>query len=183
MSLAQLREDFANVAQDLPPAPKFVRTAANDNDANLLKIFERDVSYYNSQIDSWYDRALKNVACMRKVFEMAHTENPEYAVLLLDLLNSVDQNVDLMVSYAKDMLEPPAETKATLDKAANINRHARRVVQKAEEMYKKAMLRFYQYVLDIKDEVNILTWDYDPEARGGVVFDNADDLIAHLNAL
>jgi len=183
MSLAQLKEEFVEVAQGLPYPPQFVRTPANDNDGNLLKVFEKDIAYYNGQLNHWFANVQNSVMNMRKVFEAAYAENPEYIILLLDELDRADRAIDLMVSHAKTMLETPEETREIFERLSKISREARRFVRKIEEMHKKSMLRFYRYVLNIKDDLNILRWDYDPDARGGVTFDNADDLMAHLNAL
>jgi len=184
MSLAQLKEEFVEVAQGLLPPPQFVLTPANDNEGNPLKLIEKDIVYFNEQINLWYASIQYPIMQVRKVLEVAYAEDPEYVILLLDELDRTDRVVDLTVAYAKNMLEVPEEIRKIFDRLSKTNRETRRFVHKIEAMYKKSMLRFYRYVLNIKDDLNILRWDYDPDARSyGFGFDNADDLIEHLNAL
>jgi len=69
-----------------------------------------------------------------------------------------------------------------MGKLATVPPPLRRYMRKQLERADNVRLNYLEGYYALRDIYLTLEWDYDPDARGGPAFSNADDLLAHLHA-
>lgn len=143
-----------------------------------LKAFDR-------QLAIWRSSFLRYLAMMRSSLEQVVEEDGAEVAgkIAVEELTAIRDVVGEAMALARSELDLDPETIKKIERTNSLSPPAQKHVNKIAAEYRAAASRRVDVFAELNDRLLALELDFDPEAHGeGLLFDNADDLIAHLRS-
>ena len=181
MNLRALKGDFEGVMARFPSAPKFepaldlARSIEEDVDI-AFKRFQRTMIAWRSQLSMYLpevENVFKNVKSNPEEIDfLLYVALPRVLSMVDDSIEVEEKNKISLVSLQKQLGE--------FVEISNKSEGLLRIIEEIEEFGVATCNAHVETLENLHDRLKAIEWDNDPDARGGEVFENADDLIASL---
>lgn len=180
MGLPAFKHEFEEVLASLPPTPSPARSVAKLD--NALGVFDAAAETYSQSIEGWGLRMGTIVDRLKDMFQRASAErDPAVLRYLIDeLVSQIIRDLDKQVDELEEWISAPLLKKFELADNSPLASYAWRIVEDMEKKSLKVVNFHFESIIDIRDQLRMLIWDNDPDARGGPSFDRVDELIASL---
>jgi hypothetical protein len=167
----------------LPPFPVFspeVQAKVRDADAE----FGRALKSYKGDSVVWRANLSQNLRRLKEMMAVAAEPGNETMLRFLrdDVLSRLISSIDVAIKAVGEIRAVQAGTKERLDQINALSPQMGRQMRRLEKQYWDALDEQYNAAVEIYYALLALQAEYDPDARGGPSFENADDLIASLDS-
>lgn len=179
--MVALKKDLGDALATIgrPPTlefhPQSVETAEAELDAAILA--------YRRHLMTWRVDVIEIISTLEAALKEERVVGGDNALRqsLRDVIAPINAAVNSAVHRAERAATISPEDKANLDLASAADPALAKIADAATKNFLWAVQSFCDVLYDIRDRVEALEWDYDPDARGGPVYENADDLLASLD--
>lgn len=180
MGLPVFKHEFEEALSAMPALPELIFSEIPRGDP-LASISNRHDAL-RVRFEDWRFKTVKWLPELRSVFERASKDNDVATInslideALPELL-AVFDNVSMQVSDVALQLKTAFEgierrsPPELRDRIGLVQKNTGATLEACQDI-----------VRDIRSRIKAMEWEFDPSARGGPSFDNADDLIASLNS-
>ena len=183
MTFAFSQRDIEAVAA-LPPLPVMSpkpQTSMSDSEAELVRAVEK----YKADSSVWRTTLSENLGQLKQMMAVAAEPGNDTILRLLrdDILSGLIDSVDLAINAMKEnRTAHDAHAKAKLEQINAASPQIARHITRIEKQYLTARDEQYDWAVQFYYALLALRAEFDPEARGGPTFENADDLIPSLHS-
>lgn len=178
MGLPAYQERINGAISSFPKAPILSLKASNDNDP--LGEFNRACRVYMTRVIQWRSEMVAKVDEFSRIISDAAAENEDFIPLLLATVEEAIDIVDKQIADAKTSPITGQEGEQVVARIAaaggrEIAKSFRKKVNEATDAYLGALHL-------IRNRLSSLIWDFDPDAKSGPSFDDADELLTFLKS-
>lgn len=167
----------APVPPELAPRPAETRVQLRDRMAKTVQEF-------GGQVFRWRTRTYETLAQLRNAYaELAAKGDDPYSAASRAELAALIERVGERLSQSKDLVsDAERQWRWALDPVEGIPAQEARFLRKQVRGALNQLADMHDNNVDFYYSLLALAAEYDPEARGGPTFDNAEDLVAYLRA-
>lgn len=180
MNLPTLKSDFEGIVGRLPSPPAI--EDALGSGTPLENEIEGAYERFLRATREWQSQMLEPLPGIRTLFESAR-DNPEALSFLLN--NAMPQlmaAIDNALSRRDERSAVPPEVRERLDLLVAMRPASRDFADAMARKWAAVLVAQREVLEDLHDRLKAIEWDFDPDARGGEAFEDADDLIASLRS-
>jgi hypothetical protein len=164
----------------MPPSFDLSKVLAS---AKRIRTLDRDIARAEAETLAWRARTIGHLRQARgRLYEIEESTSREIVAAALlpqmgrlkDAMTRAEESVAIPFDKLPEIALLYTQIQSTSPDAA---RHMRKQFKRVE-IIRQNLIDAYE---TFRDMLLAVEWDYDPDARGGPSFDNAQDLLAYLH--
>ena len=172
MGLPAFRQEFEELIASLPSPPAW--RAVESIGSNLVIEIEAAALEYHRGISDWRLQTLQSLSNLQELLRRTSgSRESESRAFLEEALHKFLISLDLSL---------PPDIREGLNSVGRAPRGPG-LIRSVEDSWTAATAYHVEVAHELRDRMEALVWDSDPEAHGGQTFSKVDDLIAALNSL